>query len=179
LKKLLVQKEATEISKIKTLPQIVKLIKSEDPGTAFNESMLIELINSSYIPSGKRGNRIVADVDEINACLNQLLGLEASKKLSHIRTIRNAAKEIKEKFPDLGIGEKQIRTAIADERVNTINIGNRSYIALEFFEEPDISRFFSYDFNHITKPKPNRAIEEINEILSRNNKRVKISRVRK
>ncbi|MBQ8407498.1 MAG: hypothetical protein IJY39_01395 [Clostridia bacterium] len=82
--------------KIKTLPQIVKAVKAYDADTAINESMLSNLIASGCLPFEKRGNRTVADFDTAMMCLNQMLGLEATNTIPLLRTIRGAAKDIKE-----------------------------------------------------------------------------------
>ena len=155
--------------RIKTLPQIVKNIKDHDPNTAVNESMLKALIASGSVPHEKRGNRTVADLDVVIASLNHMLGLENAQQTPHIRTIRSAICEVKQKFPDLGIGEKQIRTAIENEQLDVIRIGNRAYIAMEFFEEPYVSRFSpSCNTAFTTGKNSNHAIEQISTLLSRN-----------
>ena len=59
--------------------------------------MLVSLINEKSIPVLKRGNRTVADIDTVIPCLNQLLTLENTQKIPHIRTIRSAVSETKEK----------------------------------------------------------------------------------
>ena len=49
----------------------------------------------------------------------------------------------------MGIGEKQIRASIENEQLDVIRIGNRAYIAMEFFEKPYVNRFspeLSYSF---------------------------------
>ena len=165
--------------RIKTLPQIINAIKEIDPNTIINESMLGDLIAQGKIPFEKRGNRTVADLDMVIPCLNQLLDLEDNEKIPHIRTIRSANTEIKEKFPDLGIGEKQIREAVDNEKISAIHVGNRAYIALESFEEPYVNQIFSSHFDFPVPNKQNRAVEQINEILSKNTKMPKVIRVRK
>jgi hypothetical protein len=164
--------------RIKTLPQIVNFIKAEDPHTAINESMLVSLINEKSIPVSKRGNRTVADIDTVIPCLNQLLTLENTQKIPHIRTIRGAVSETKEKIPDLGIGEKQIREAVDNEKISAIRVGNRAYIAMEFFEEPFVTHIFSSDFDRVPLKKPNRAVEQFNELLAQNVKMKKMIRLR-
>ena len=165
--------------RIQTLPQIVNYIKSEDPHTAVNESMLISLINDKLIPISKRGNRTVADIDTVIPCLNQLLTIENCQKIPHIRTIRSAISEAKEKFPDLGIGEKQIRDAVETEKISVIHVGNRAYIAMEFFEEPFVTRIFSSDFDFVASKKSSRVVEQIYELLASNTKKKKMIRIRK
>lgn len=164
--------------RIKTLPQIVNFIKVEDPHTAINESMLVSLINEKSIPVSKRGNRTVADIDTVIPCLNQLLTLENSQKIPHIRTIRSAVSDAKENFPDLGIGEKQVREAVDNEKISAIRVGNRAYIAMEFFEEPFVTHIFSSDFDYVPLKKTSRAVEQFNELLTQNKKMKKMIRLR-
>ena len=165
--------------RIKTIPQIIKAIKSEDSNTAVNESMLVNLITQGKIPFAKRGNRTVIDFDILTPCLNQILALEDNEKIPHIRTIRDANIEAKEKFLDLGIGEKQIREAVQNEKICAIRIGNRSYVAMEFFEEPFVTRIFSSNFDYVAPKKPSRAVEQINELLAQDTKRKNLIRIRK
>ena len=126
----------------------------------------------------KRGNRTVADIDTVIPCLNQLLTLENTQKIPHIRTIRSAVSETKEKIPDLGIGEKQIREAVDNEKISAIRVGNRAYIAMEFFEEPFVTHIFSSDFDCVPLKKPSRAVEQFNELLAQNVKMKKMIRLR-
>ena len=109
--------------------------------------MLSDLIASGCLPYEKRGNRTVADFDTVMMCLNQMLGLEATNAIPHVRTIRGATRDIKNNNSDLGIGEEQIRAAVDDERIDFIRIGNRAYIALELFEEPYIQHFTQIRFD--------------------------------
>lgn len=164
--------------RIKTIPQVIKAIKEIDPHTAVNENMIMSLITSGIIPYQKRGNRTVVDVDAVILCLNQLLALNAGAQVPHIRTIRGAMCDIKQKFHDLGIGEKQIRDAVENGRIDTIHIDNRAYIALEFFEEPYVARIFSSNFDYVAPKKPNRAVEQIQEMLAQGVESKKMIRIR-
>lgn len=133
--------------KIKTLPQIVKAVKAYDTDTAINESMLSDLITSGCLPFENRGKRTVSDFDTAMMCLNQMLGLEATNAIPHLRTIRGVARNINRNKSELGIGEEHIRAAVYDERIDFIRIGNRAYIALELFEEPYIQHFTQIRFD--------------------------------
>ena len=108
-----------------------------------------------------------------------MLGLENEDQIPHLRTIRSASNEIKQKFPDLGIGEKQIRASIENEQLDVIRIGNRAYIAMEFFEEPYVSRFSpELNYSFTKKQKTNSAIEQFNLLLSNNSGIPEIKRKR-
>lgn len=164
--------------RVKTVPQVIKAIKEVDPLSAVNENMIMSLVASGVLPYQKRGNRTVVDLDAVISCLNQLLNLNSNAQVPHIRTIRGAMCDIKQKFLDLGIGEKQIRDAVENGQIDTIHIGNRAYVALEFFEEPHVSRIFSSDFDYIAPKKPNRAVEQIQEILAQGVESKKMIRIR-
>ena len=167
--------------KIKTLPQIVKAVKAYDTDTAINESMLSYLIASGCIPFEKRGNRTVSDFDTAMMCLNQMLGLEATKKIPHIRTIRGATRDIKNNKADLGIGEEQIRAAVDDERIDFIRIGNRTYIAVELFNEPYIQHFtqIRFDCTERKRKADSSALAQIGLLISNSQGVPTVKRIRK
>ena len=127
---------------IKTLPRIVKDIRVADPSSAVSESLLSVLINSGDIPCTYHGNRLIVDADSVAPALNRLLGLDENDELPQIRTIREAAAELKQNRPEIGIGEKLIRNAVKDGRIPSIRIGNRDYIAMQSFDEPYCKRIF-------------------------------------
>ncbi len=126
--------------RIKTLPQIVRFFKEQDPHTAVNVSMLTELIARDQLPHDRHGNRIVADLDAVLPELNRMLELPPTLAVPHLRTIRTALAELKATQPDIGIGEDHLRRMVADGRLDCIRIGNRAYIALEVFEGAQVMR---------------------------------------
>lgn len=128
--------------RIKTIPSIVTEIKTFDPSSAVGESFLMALAESKKLPHTYHGNRLVADAEAIAPTLNCLLGFEENGNLPHIRTIREAAAELKQSRPMIGIGEKLIRSAVKDGRIPSIRIGNREYIAMQSFGEPYCRRIF-------------------------------------
>ena len=128
--------------RIKTIPSIVSEIKAFDPSSAVGESFLMALAESSQLPHTYHGNRLVADAEAIAPTLNRLLGFEGNGNLPHIRTIREAAAELRQSRPMIGIGEKLIRSAVKDGRIPSIRIGNREYIAMQIFDEPYCRRIF-------------------------------------
>ena len=165
--------------RIQTLPKIVKKFKEIDPNTAINESMLIDLIEQGKIPYGKKGNRTVSDMDMIISILNGLLGLDDTETTPSIRTVRTAITELKQNFPDIGISEKQVRAAIENNQIDYIQIGNRTYIAMEFFNEPYVNRFSPISYAPLLKQKKdNLAIEQFNQLMSQNTVIPKVKRVR-
>ena len=128
--------------RIKTIPSIVTEIKTLDPSSAVGESFLMALAESKQLPHTYHGNRLVADAEAIAPTLNSLLDLEGNGNLPHIRTIREAAAELKRSRTSIGIGEKLIRSAVKDGRIPSIRIGNREYIAMQSFDEPYCRRIF-------------------------------------
>lgn len=153
--------------KIKTLPQLAAEIRTIDPASAVGESFLTALAHAKEIPHTYHGNRLVADTDTIAPTLNRLLGFEGRNALPHIRTIREAAIEIKEKRPFLGIGEKRIRTAVKDGRIPSIRIGNRDYIAMQSFDEPYCGRILESTLTAVSRAEAVRrdAMEQMTTIL--------------
>ena len=128
--------------RIKTIPKIIEEIHSLDAQSAVGESFLIALAEANELPHTYRGNRLVADAEAIIPALNRLLGFEGREDLPHIRSIRGAVAELKERAVNIGIGEKLIRSAVKDGRIPCIRIGNREYIAMESFDEPYCHRIF-------------------------------------
>ena len=167
--------------KICTIPQIVKTVKEIDIESAINESMISELIAMGGIPYEKRGNRSVTDFDSAMICLNRILGLGNRAKIPHIRTIRGAVKDLKQQRNNLGISESHIREAANNGSIDTIRIGNRAYIALEFFEEPYIRRFVKMKIEHPERnPKAiNSAADQIGSLIANSQGMPVVKRVRK
>lgn len=167
--------------RIKTLPQIVKAAKELDPDTVLNESMLAELMASGNLPFEKHGNRTVSDMDTVIPCLNRMLGLNADTSLPRLRTIRGAAKELRQRRSELGIGEVHIRAAVNDGRMNCIRIGNRAYIAMEFFEEPYIQRFAKMELGGTERKRKadSSAVAQIGAMIARSQGEPRVRRVRK
>ena len=156
--------------RIKTVPAIVKQIKKFDPSSAISESFLFALIKENLIPFTYHGNRTVIDEASIGSALNELFGFKESIALPHIRTIRNAAQELKSKNSEIGIGEKLIRKAVKDKRISCIRIGNREYIAMQSFEEPYCSRIFQSTHKNTSRTEAvlKDALEQMSKTLSSN-----------
>ena len=128
--------------RIRTIPKIVKEIRSFDPSSVVGELFLMTLVESNELPHTYHGNRLVIDADAVVPTLNRLLGFESREELPHIRSIRGAAEELKQIHPEMGVGEKHIRNVVKDGRISNIRVGNRVYIALENFEEPYCTNIF-------------------------------------
>ena len=167
--------------RIKTLPQIVKAAKKLDPDAALNESMLAELMASGNLPYEKHGNRTVSNMDAVIPCLNRMLGLNADTSLPRLRTIRGAVRELRQCRSELGIGEDHIRAAVNDGRIDCIRIGNRAYIAMEFFDEPYIQRFTRIELGGTERKRKgdSSAVAQIGEIIAHSQGIPMVKRVRK
>ena len=95
-----------------------------------------------YDESKRKAAELIADAEAVIPMLNRLLGFESREELPHIRSIRGAVAELKERTVNIGIGEKMIRSAVKDGRIPCIRIGNREYIAMQSFDEPYCNRIF-------------------------------------
>lgn len=122
--------------KILTIHQAVEEIKKNDPNSDISTTMLNRLINEKKLPYGSRGNRTVIEWFILIASLNELLKFTGESFLPQIRTIRNAATELKQIKPDLGVSESHIRRYVEDEKIGFISIGNRHYVAMQSFSFP-------------------------------------------
>ena len=70
------------------------------------------------------------------SALNEMFQFTGETFLPQIRTIRQAANELKNSKSDLGVTESNIRRYVADEKIGFIVIGNRCYIAMQSFTYP-------------------------------------------
>lgn len=167
--------------RIRTLPQIIKIIKDTDAQTAITESMLSALIDIGTLPYEKRGNRTVMDYDKLVSIFNSILALDETINIPHIRTIRCAIQENRTRLQELGICEDQIRSAVREDRISTIRVGNRAYIATELFDVPYVQRFTQADIKteDCRQKKLDNTYVQISEILSSNIGAPKVRRIRK
>ena len=104
--------------KILTLHQAVEEIKKIDPNSDISTTMLSRLINEKKLPYGSRGNRTVIEWFILIASLNELLKFTGETFIPQIRTIRNAAIELKQMKSDLGISESHIRRYVEDKKLD-------------------------------------------------------------
>lgn len=167
--------------RIKTIPSLVSEIRTIDPSSAVGESFLMHLTVSKQLSHSYHGNRLVVDADAIVPTLNHLLGFEGNGNLPHIRTIREAAAELKQIHPQMGVGEKLIRSAVKDGRIASICIGNRKYIALESFDEPYCRRIFAVASTMVSRVEVVRkdVMEQMAQTIASNPFIPTIKRVRK
>ena len=98
--------------------------------------MLERLINEKKIPYGTRGNRTVIELHILISALNEMLQFTGETFLPKIRTIRQAAKELKKSQSDIGVAEGHIRRCVSDNKIGYIVIGNRQYVAMQSFMYP-------------------------------------------
>ena len=98
--------------------------------------MLERLINEKKIPYGTRGNRTVIELHILISALNEMLKFTGETFLPKIRTIRQAAKELKKSQSDIGVAEGHIRRCVSDNKIGYIVIGNRQYVAMQSFVYP-------------------------------------------
>lgn len=166
--------------RLKTLAQIVHEIRTADPESAVGESFLTALVEGNELWHTYRGNRLVADAETVPAALNRLLGFEETAVLPQIRTIRSAVAELKLSRPEIGIGEKMIRSAVKDGRIASIGIGNREYIAMQSFDEPYCRRIFEPSAVVSKKEIIRRGVmEQMADVLARNPIMPTVTRMRR
>lgn len=166
--------------RLKTLMQIAHEIRTTDPESAVGESFLAALVEENELWYTYRGNRLVVDAEEVAPLLNRMLGFEDTSELPHIRTIRGAAAELKRSRPEIGIGEKMIRSAVKDGRIASIGIGNREYIAMQSFDESYCRRIFKPGPVVSKKEVIRRSVmEQMADVLSKNPAMPAVTRVRR
>ncbi len=166
--------------RLKTLSQIVLEVRAADLESAVGESFLTALVEENELWHTYRGNRLVADAESVAPTLNRLLGFEETAELPQIRTIRGAVAELKRSRPEIGIGEKMIRSAVKDGRISSIGVGNREYIAMQSFDEPYCQRIFDPGMVVSKKEIIRRGvIEQMTDVLARNLAIPAVTRVRR
>ena len=122
--------------KIKTINKAIEKIKEIDERSALNNTMLRSLTEQKLIESFRRGNRTVVEIGQFVKDMNILFGFNERDSLPKVRSIHNAYTELKDLNPELGISEERIRFLVMKEKIPSLRIGNRAYIALETFEPP-------------------------------------------
>lgn len=123
--------------KLMPVEKLAQAIKALDAGSAVNKTMLKRLFKDDILPSWKHGNRTVCDVDILIESLNKILKLSEKNVVPRIRSINEAIVEIRKENPCLGISEETIRSGVKKDKLPSIKVGNRFYIALESFEFPN------------------------------------------
>lgn len=121
---------------LRTLTQAMEYIKENDQNTALNLNFLSTLAENGTITSAKHGNRTLVDVLLLLGELRRIMGVPKILGTAHIpqiRSIRDAAKELKEKDTDTAITEDFIRKLVDDGRVKALTCGTKQLVAMESF----------------------------------------------
>lgn len=160
----------------KTLNETVKVFHNKDPTSAINRTMLVRLIEDGVIPYEKHGNRVVIDYDSLLLILNETLGFDADNSFVHLRSIESAIAELKEKKSEIGVGEDRLRKLISEKDIPVVQIGNRSYIAMEAFEPPYDNRLSTSNYNKKEKKYSN-VDQQIAEIIRNRSAGIKMCRI--
>ena len=168
--------------RFKTINEIVKDFRRNDPDTAFGRTFLQRLLDDGRIPYEKHGNRAICDYDSLLMKLNIMLGMGPRSRFLRIRSIENAVLELKKSRCEIGIGEDRIRELISAGRVPTIQIGNRNYLAMEMFMPPYDRMFnadaYVYKERRITGTRGRSfAEEQLAELIERSNKDILLCRI--
>lgn len=146
-----------------TLNQVVERFQSDDEATALNAHMLHQLLADHSIQCYQRGSRVIVDYEEVYQLLRQLVGLLPPVRSMRIRTIRDACAFLREKKPDLGLSEDRIRALVQRGTIPSIAVGNRRYIALEYFEKPYVKKVLEDETPIIIRPKVQTAVADMLE----------------
>ena len=168
--------------RFKTINEVVKVFRQQDPDTAFNRYFLLRLLNDGKIPFEKHGNRAVCDYDNLLMKLNNMLGLGPFARFLRLRSIEKAVLELKKQGSEIGIGEDRLRELISVGMVPTVQIGNRNYLAMEMFSPP-FDRLFNSDAyvykdrGPIQTRRKKYSEEQLSELFKRANKEAVMCRV--
>ena len=87
---------------------------------------------------------------------------------------------MKRSRPEIGIGDKMIRSAVKDGRIASIGIGNREYIAMRGFDDQYCRRIFEPGAVVSKKAIIRRSVmEQMADVLARNPAMPAVTRVRR
>ncbi len=167
--------------RVLTLPQAIKEIRLKDPNSAITENMLESLIKENKIPYGGRGVRTIVELNAVIVAINDLLGFDEKTAIPFIRTVQNAALEIKTSSKYITIGIKHIRKCIKAGIIPTIAVGNRNYIAMQSFTDPYAKKLI---YGNSTTRNNQESVEQdmleqMSACISRSGGVPKVVRVRK
>ena len=121
---------------IKTINRTIEEIKEIDERSAVNGTMLKTMAEKKIISSYHRGNRTVFEMGEFVMDMNRLFGFGERDTLPRVRSIHDAFTELRVSNTELGISEERIRFLVKKEKIPSVRIGKRAYVALETFEPP-------------------------------------------
>lgn len=152
--------------RIRSIPGAVREIRQVDSATAVNEGMLRELIERGEIISESVGAKTVVDVDTVIEVLCRMSGC-GQGSVPHIRTIRETMRQGRDACVRAGLSRDRVRECVEEQIVPSIQVGNRSYIALELLEEPNIRLFYAFDrkSKRIKRTASANAIAQVKAIL--------------
>lgn len=114
----------------------MEYIKENDENTALNLNFLSALAENGTITSAKHGNRTLVDVLLLLGELRKIMGVPkilGTAYIPKIRSIRDAAKELKEQDSDTAMTEDFIRKLVDDGRVKALICGTKQLVAMESF----------------------------------------------
>lgn len=151
--------------RIKTVKGIVDGIKKVDSESAINQGIIRLLFEQGELKSFSRGNRIVSDMDQVVEDLNRIYNIDEKDSIPRIRSIRNAFGELRTLRPELGISEEGIRFLVTMDYIPHIDIGNRSYVALECFEPPYDQCLINFDYRDARKKERERIFQQTFEAM--------------
>ena len=128
-----------KLVQLKTIPQTVLKCKEMDPETEINYSMLYSLVREGKLSYEKHGVRVILDYSAFLSDLLDLLGLDRTVKFPKIRTIGKCAGALRGSA--VGVCDKVIRRFVREGLLPSIRIGNRHYVALQFFDDYHYEKF--------------------------------------
>lgn len=125
------------MKKIRSVCQAVRDIRESDPDTAMTETFIRRLIHNGEISATTCGSREYIELETLGKELAFLFGLE-SEVCPKMRTVRTAAKDIKDTDPHSMMTEYKIRMLIRIGRLQSVAVGSRQIIAMESFDDSEI-----------------------------------------
>lgn len=60
-------------TRVRSIREIIEMIKQEDPGTSLNENFLRNIVKDGRIPSYKYGNKTLISYEDVEAFFDSVL----------------------------------------------------------------------------------------------------------
>lgn len=120
--------------KLRSVRQAVREIQESDPCTAMTETLLKRLIHEGDVSYTTCGARELIEMETLGRELSALFGCKDAY-VPKMRTVRTAAKDIRNSDGGNAITEYRIRMMIRNGKMPCYEAGTRQIIALESFDD--------------------------------------------
>lgn len=126
--------EVWQMIKLRSVRQAVREIQESDPCTAMTETLFKRLIHEGDVSYTTCGARELIEMETLGRELSALFGCKDAY-VPKMRTVRTAAKDIRNSDGGNAITEYRIRMLIRNGKMPCYEAGTRQIVALESFDD--------------------------------------------